>query len=53
MQTQKEKKERKEGKEEHKKKRKKEKIYQLRTQIFVWLLLKFQVNSMIIMYIRY
>jgi len=40
-------------KEKHKKKRKKEKIYHLRTQIFAWLLQKFKVNSLIIMYRNY
>jgi len=41
---------RKEEKEEHKKKRKKERIHDLETRIFVPLLHKFKVNSMIIMY---
>jgi len=38
------------GKKRIRRKERKKKIYHLRTQIFVWLLHKFQVNSMIIMY---
>jgi len=51
LQTQeKRKKERKRRKSIRRKERKKEGIHDLRTQIFVPLLYKFKVNSMIIMY---
>jgi len=50
MQTQQKEKERKEEKEERRKKRKKERIHDLLTRIFVRLLQKFKVNSMLIMY---
>jgi len=48
LQTQEKEKKRKEGKEKYKKKRKKGRIHDLRTRIFVPLLHKFKVNSMII-----
>jgi len=50
VQTQEKKKERMEMKEKQKKKRKKGSIYDLGTRIFVRLLHKFKVNSVIIMY---
>jgi len=50
MQTQQKEKEKKEEKEERRKKRKKERIHDSLTRIFVRLLRKFKVNSMLIMY---